>query len=329
MPDEQAPSPESRDPSTPWQPPGGLTGPVPDAAGEPQLAYEPTPSYQPPQSYQPPSASQPAQVSEPAPTYNWPSHASTPWASPSPAMWSQTPPPPPQRPSRVRALVAGSVVALATALIAGAIGYEIGTHHSRISAAVQSLKAAAGGACPAGKTTPDPSATSPAGAPLLARLLPIPPGDKTLNSEKQGVLSLDDYLSELYTGDSAEMQRLTAVCFQTAVNRTWEAPGGAITSVWLIQLGSSADARSYTLSTEQADAADPANTDKFTVNHVSDGLGLGRPALDTYGNTLTRVLGDAGDTSIIIHVFVPARTDNAIAAAVLQQQFAQLNSGHA
>jgi hypothetical protein len=215
---------------------------------------------------------------------------------------------------------------LAAALIAGALGYEVGLHHSRISAAVQSFKAAAGGACPAGKTTPDPSATSPAGAALQARLLSVPTGDKAINTVKQGVLSLHDYLNELYSSDPAELQRLTDVCFQTAVNRTWASSGGVITSVWLIQLGNSADARSYTLSTEQADEADPANTDKFTVAHVSDGLGLGRPTLDKYGNTLTRVLGDAGNTSMIIHVFVPARTDNAAAAAVLQQQNALLSA---
>jgi len=81
-----------------------------------------------------------------------------------------------------------------------------------------------------------------------------------------------------------------------------------ITSVWLIQFGTAADARSYTLSTEQADASDRANTDKFTVSKVLDGMGLGRPALDKYGDTLTRLLGDVGSTSILIHVFVPART---------------------
>jgi hypothetical protein len=144
---------------------------------------------------------------------------------------------------------------------------------------------------------------------------------------KQGVLSLRDYMNELYPGNSTEQLRLTTRCFQTAVHRTWQMPGGTVTSVWLIQFGTAADARSYTLATEQGDAADPANTDKFTVAGVADGMGLARSALDKYGNTVTRLLGDARNTSMIIHIFIPARTDNMAAAHVLQHQNARLSVG--
>src|SRR6266699_87435 len=178
---------------------------------------------------------------------------------------SQPPfPPPTASRARARAWVVGSAVAIAAALIAGTLGYVIGTQHSRIGAAVQNFKAAAAGPCRTGQTTPDPSATS---------------------------------------------------------------PDGTITSVWLIQFGTAADARSYTLTTEQGDAADPANTDKFTVARVTDGMGLARPALDKYGNTLTRSLGDAGNRSIIIHILIPARTDDIAAAHVLLHQNARLSGG--
>jgi hypothetical protein len=55
-------------------------------------------------------------------------------------------------------------------------------------------------------------------------------------------------------------------------------------------------------------------------------MGIGRPKLDSYGNTLTRLLGDAGNVAVIIHVFVPARTDNAAVARVLRQQSALLTA---
>jgi hypothetical protein len=140
-------------------------------------------------------------------------------------------------------------------------------------------------------------------------------------------MSLTGYMHELYTSDPSEQQRLAALCFQTAVHREWTAPDGTITSVYLIQFATASDARSYILGTEQADAADPANTDVFPVRRVADGKGLGAPKLDTYGNTLTRVLGDAGNVAMVIHIFVPARTDNPLAATVLQQQSDLLTAG--
>jgi hypothetical protein len=267
-----------------------------------------------PQAYQPPQE------------YTWPAHGNPPWPWPSQGAWPG-PTAPTARPSRVRGVVTGAIVALAAALIAGAIGYEIGTHHSRISAAVQSFKAAAAGPCPVGVASPDPSAISPTGAALLARMLATPSGDKQgTGQEETRVLSLRDYVNLLYTDNPAEQQRLIALCFQTAVHREWVSPGGTITAIWLIQFGTAADARSYTLATEQADASDPANTDVFRVAQVPDGMGLGRPKLDQYGNTLTRLLGDAGNTSMIVHIYVPARTDNAAAAVVLQEQNARLTA---
>jgi hypothetical protein len=65
------------------------------------------------------------------------------------------------------------------------------------------------------------------------------------------------------------------------------------------------------------------------VPRVTDGKGLGAPKLDTYGNTLTRVLGDVGNVAIIIHVFMPARTDNPFATSVLQHQSDLLTAGSA
>jgi hypothetical protein len=222
--------------------------------------------------------------------------------------------------------VVGTIVALAAAIIAGAGGYEVGVHKSRISSDVQTFKAVAGGACPPGGTTPGPSVTSAAGAVLLTRTLPIPPGDTQITVEKQGVLSLNDFMNELFPNYAPERQLVTALCFQTAIHRTWRSPDGSTTSVWLIQFGTAADARSFTLKTEQADEADPANSNVFRVTAVSDGMGIGDPKLDKYGNTYTRLLGDTGNVAMIIHIFLPARTNNAGAAAVLQTQSTRLTA---
>jgi hypothetical protein len=176
---------------------------------------------------------------------------------------------------------------------------------------------------------PDPSATSPGGSALLTRLLPIPAGDaKDTGGEQQGVVSLTGFVNALYASNPHDEQlRLAARCFQTAVHREWTSPGGIITSVWLVQFGTAADARSYTLADEQASASDPKRTDNFPVSQVADGMGFGQPSLDQDGNTRTAMLGDAGTIAIIINLFVPARLDNSAGALVLEQQYALLTSG--
>jgi hypothetical protein len=267
---------------------------------------------------------QPALPTQPG-SFTWTPPDAASWAVP--VAWQQPAAGPSGHPARWRATAAWSIVVVAAALIAGALGYEIGLRHSRIDSPVQGLKAAASGPCQAGQTASSPAQTSAAGQALLARVLPMPAGDTAITGDHEGVLSLNAYVSVLYGNDMAERQRLSARCFQTAVHRVWGSPGGTITSVWLIQFGSRAGARSYVLAMEQASEDDRANTDVFRVSDVGDGMGFGDPKLDKYGNTFTRTMGDVGNVAIYISLFVPARTDNAAAASVLRQQSALLTSG--
>lgn len=227
-------------------------------------------------------------------------------------------------------MLLGAVAALLSAFVAGTAGYFIGAGHSRIAAALQNARAGLQGAalapCPAGMTVPAPSATSPAGAALLARVLPRPAGATQAHATKQGVLSLRDYMSQLYPDDPAEQPRLIFRCFQTAAHQTWVLPNGTVIGVWLIQFGTAAGARSYILADEQANEADPANSDHFQVPGVRDGIGLGDPSLNKYGDTVTRLLGDDGNTAILINLFRPVGTDNKAAARILQAQSARLTA---
>jgi hypothetical protein len=154
----------------------------------------------------------------------------------------------------------------------------------------------------------------------------MPGGTTKAGSLKQGALSLDDYISALYPSHQSEQQKLTARCFQAVVHREWETRDGTIVSIWLIQFAAAADALSYTLSTESADSADPANKVKLSVPGVSNGIYLADPKLDQDGNTFTRLLGDRGDVSMIIHVYVPAKLSQAAAVRVLKAQYARLAS---
>ncbi len=212
-----------------------------------------------------------------------------------------------------------------SALLSFHDGFYIGPLNS--NSAEQASKAGVSGFCPAGQPLPAPSAISPAGGALLARLLAIPlPDAPNISVVPQGVLSLGGFANGVAQSDPVYPEYLATICFQTAVHRAWKSPDGIITAVYLIQCATTADARSYVSFTEQGDAQTPP-TEIFPVPGVVDGVGFGDPAIDKYGNTITEVLGDAGNVAIDIFSYVPKTLDNPGAALVLQEQYALLMSG--
>lgn len=295
MPDEQIPPAESRDLGPSWTPP--------DRPASPAGADTGNPSPEAASGWPPPPG-----ISSPVPS-------GSSWQSPGYPPWQ---PPLPNNRSRRVAWLAASAAVVVAALIAASIGYIIGHQHGGTQAT-----AAAGSSCGTGKV-PQPSATLPAGAALMARLLPAPSGAWGALGLKQGELSLDDYTYELYSTSPDANQQLTALCFQVAVNRAWIMPSGTEASVWLIQFGGRADARSYTLQTEESESAVPANTVKFPVPRVADGTGIATPNLDKLGNTYSQLLGDRGDVAILIHLWVPFALNNALAVQMLQEQNTRL-----
>lgn len=248
----------------------------------------------------------------------WPPPPGAGWAAPGPASWQLPAQQPARSRSRRAAWLAGSAVLVVTALVAGSIGFVIGDQHSRLQAAAAGASAVTSG-CGTG-SAPDPSATSPAGAALLARLLPVPAGASPDTAEKQGEFSLNDYLHALYPDHPDEKLRLAARCFQVAVHREWSLPSGATASIWLVQFGGPADARSYALAAEEAPSALGTSTVKLRVTGVADGVDIAERSLDQFGNTRSQLIGDRGSVTILINLFVPASLDNALAARVLQQQ---------
>ena len=62
------------------------------------------------------------------------------------------------------------------------------------------------------------------------------------------------------------------------------------------------------------------------MNGVGDGMYIADPGLDQYGDTFARLLGNRGNVSMIIHVFVPARLNRPVAVQVLKAQYARLAS---
>lgn len=238
---------------------------------------------------------------------------------PPPASWYPPAAGAPKRGTRVH--VSWLIAALAAALCLGlgglAVGYYIGDHHEQVSAAIKGTEAQA--AAPPCEGRSAPPATYSA---LLTMLLPAPAGSqKPTGANATPELSLNAYVQQLYSDPAYETPRLRARCFQFAVHRWWATGTGQIVSIYLIQFGSAADARSYALATEAADLKGAGNTTHAAVPGVPDGIQIGHPAMDNYGNTLTRLIGDQSSVAILIHIYEPAHLDPpAKAAALLRNQ---------
>jgi len=243
-----------------------------------------------------------------------------PGAAPTGAGGSWLPPPVPSA-KRNRAHLVWLAITVACVIASGSAGFAIGKDSSQIKSAIKNASAAAG-AGPCLGTTPAPDA----GSQLVSEMLQLPAGaTRPKVASTPHVLSLGQYMTTLYSGSSFERAILIAHCFEVAATETWVEPSGEIVSVYLAQFGDAADARSYILATQTADMSDPGNKIHFSLDGVSDGLLVANPSLDKYGNTLSRLLGDRANVSIIIHVYTPARLPSqAVVDTILRRQSARI-----
>jgi hypothetical protein len=221
--------------------------------------------------------------------------------------------------SATRIRVASAVAIVAVAVIAG-LAYFLGSHQGRVQAAI-AVAQASGSPCTVSDSAQE-------GRALASHLLPEQGLRVRVSGLYYGVLSLDRYVQELYPARlNAETSFLRSLCFQSATHDTWRTPDGVTTSVWLVRFATSAQARAYTLETEQGDIAAIAGASNVSVPGVPDGMTITAESLDAYGNIESRLLGDRGHAAIIIHLFRPAAPDQQFAIDTLRAQYFDLGPG--
>jgi hypothetical protein len=153
---------------------------------------------------------------------------------------------------------------------------------------------------------------------LLAELLPMPAGaTRPRKAPRPRAYSLSTFVARLYGDDkSPETGYLSALCFETAVGGEWQTHSGKLVAIYLIQFARQAEARSYALGLKQADIGSVGVHGRHArVRDLQDGMIVQDSQLDTYGNTLTRLIGSVGNIAILIHVFVPALLERESALA--------------
>ena len=288
----------------------------PDAPATPEL-----PPFAPPGGGQPPggqsTGGQPGPAGAGSATWgSW--TAPTPWPPPyaTGGPWHASPP------SRRRVHLIWLAVSLVSLVLGGFAGFAISKAGPRIGAAIRSAGAAAG-------VGPCPGATAPpgAGAALSRRLLPVPASAKryTKGEFARRVLTADQLSGEFWRGDPLGRFRLSARCFRIAAQVNWLAPSGAVTVIWLVQFATANDARSFALMLQAGDIADPSYSVHMVLNGVADGMLIGQPSLDHYGNMRSRLIGDRSNVAIIIHLYTPAHLPRrSTADALLRRQAARI-----
>jgi hypothetical protein len=213
-------------------------------------------------------------------------------------------------------------VSLVSLVLGGFAGFAISKAGPRLGAAIRSAGVAAGvGPCPSG-TVP-----AGAGAALARRLLPVPAGATryTKGDFARRVLTAGQFAGEFWQGEPLARFRLSARCFRIAAQVNWYAPSGAVTVIWLVKFATANDARSFALMVQAGDISDPRNSVHMALNGVADGMLIGRPSLDGYGNMRSLLIGDRGNVAIAIHLFTPAHLPQRSAAdALLRRQAAHI-----
>ena len=314
MSEGDAPGPDSPEQqSRPFAPPGPaptLGTPVPDPSGT--WAMQPPPGQ--PGTWGTPPPGQPGTWGTPPP-----GQPGT-WGMPppgQPGIWGM--PPRPRRTGKVHLI--WLAIALLATIASGSVGFIIGKNSAQIGAVIKSAAAAAGARpCPGATVAPS------VGSHLAGELLPVPAGaTRPKGPYAHQVLSLDQFISELYPQDPAEKARMVGRCFEVAAQQSWTVPSGETVYVYLIQFGTNTDARSYALAGEQGFLADPLDKSHSSVSGVSDGILIQDPTLDKYGNTRSWLLGDQANVTIMIQIFVPAHLPaSSVGPSLLRQQAARI-----
>ncbi len=320
----------------PDQSPAPPAHPAPGQPSYPQPPYSQPPYSQPPYSQPPYSQPTYAPPSYSQPPYSRPAYAQPPYSQPpfppgqgtQAGYWPVQVPVARQAGGRGRVHAVWVVIALVVALVAGSGGYYLGGQHAHPVSAARIGDNAPGSAPAAQKVCGASATAAQPDSRLLAALLPLPAGASRPSAEPAPkAFTLNGFVAYLYGKDSNhEKSFLSGLCFKTAVNGQWHTSAEVIVSIYLVQFALPAEARSYALGLEQADIGAVGKHGRHAkVPGVADGMIISVARLDSFGNTLTRLIGDAGSVAVLLHVFVPATLQPAATMdALLREQVSRL-----
>ncbi len=285
---------------------------------ESPIAREPAPAVDPAPVTAPPAFSAPPSYPSGYPA--GPVPAMTPWqpAWPPPA-WPQ---PAPKRRFGAGALV---LVAVLTAIVCGTAGVVTG-----VAIKTATSTTAAGIQLPTLVPTPEDSTpgtapSSAAGAALLARIVPAPPGARefAMTNAPGGVLDLDQNVKQFFSTGPTEAGILRQEGFVVAAATDYQRTDGLQILTHLTQFATQDGAQSYFLQRRAAWTRDADVTGSFTV--PGGGVGYEKHALDKLGNRRTVMYERIGDIVVALDVYTAGTFNRSVDLAIMAVQMRKLS----
>jgi hypothetical protein len=226
----------------------------------------------------------------------------------------------------------GVVVAIAVlAALVGAggglaAGLAIRSGHGTATTATATATTAAGAGAATIAPPPSPAAVPTGnGTALLAKILPVPAGAKslTVSGSTNGVMDLDQFMQREFPNDPSERSLLQARGFLVVAQREWLGTDGVEVHIQLVQFASADGAEGDVLAQSNAYAMDSAVTGRFTLA-ATHGNGYEKSALDNAGNRRMILLAQDGPLAVYIFLYTPTAFDRPGATTLMQRQLTAL-----
>jgi hypothetical protein len=230
--------------------------------------------------------------------------------------------PPPPKPSRsgLRAvLIVAAIVSFMCAIVA-CVGGFVAIDRVLTSSLRTPPPSVTGTASPDG-----PTGVPPLFGDLRDLLLRPPPGSQPLASplSSDGTLTLDQ-ASTSWTDPAWAQQTLPSLGFKAGAIVQWsDSSTGVIVDIRLLQLGSSADARTLTYDTIDGDKQDSSLDAIGTIDGIPDSELLVSHAQDQYGDYGILIAFFRNDISVLIEV-VQTNRDTTASSGIAVAQYANL-----
>jgi len=184
-------------------------------------------------------------------------------------------------------------------------------------------------------------ASSASGAAATPKAKPIPLGDgKALIAKilkptssahsvrvagsTNGVMTLDQLITNAFAGDKGEKDRLVDRGFKVAAQRDWVETNEVEVDIQLLQFKAASGADEHVTAQQGAYDADKSMTGTFDVTGVEGARGFEKSGLDQYGNRRATLIAQVDNICVVMFVFTPHSFDRKTESAIMAKHVTML-----
>ena len=145
-----------------------------------------------------------------------------------------------------------------------------------------------------------------------------------VSGSTNGVMTLDQLISNAFDGDKGEKDRLVDRGFKVAAQRDWVETNEVEVDIQLLQFKEASGADEHVTAQQGAYDADKSMTGTFDVTGVEGARGFEKSGLDQYGNRRATLIAQVNNICVVMFVFTPHSFDRKTESAIMAKQVAAL-----